>query len=63
MRGICSPSLRFRVVSQLLWSDKDREEWFSLGENNEEACGFGGANCETALAERKTGEASDQVIA
>ena len=25
--------LRSKAVSQLLWSDKDREEWFSLGEN------------------------------
>jgi hypothetical protein len=28
----------FKAVSQLLWSDKDREEWFSLGENHEKAC-------------------------
>src|ERR1700677_1833796 len=30
-----------RAVSQLLWPDKDREEWFSLGENNETGRGFG----------------------
>jgi hypothetical protein len=28
----------FKAVSQLLWSDKNREEWFSLGENHEKAC-------------------------
>jgi hypothetical protein len=27
--------MRFRAVSQLLWPDKDREEWFSLRENHE----------------------------
>jgi catechol 2,3-dioxygenase-like lactoylglutathione lyase family enzyme len=31
----------FREVSQLVWSDKDREVWFSLGENHEKACCFG----------------------
>jgi hypothetical protein len=30
----------FRAVSQLLWPDKDREVWFSLGENHEEAYRF-----------------------
>jgi hypothetical protein len=30
----------FKAVSQLLWSHKGREEWFSLGENHEEACRF-----------------------
>ena len=30
-----------RAVSQLLWSDKDREEWFSLRENHEKADRFG----------------------
>ena len=30
-----------KAVSQLLWSDKDREEWFSLGENHEKASRFG----------------------
>jgi hypothetical protein len=33
--------LRSKAVSQLLWSDKDREEWFSLGENHEKASRFG----------------------
>src|SRR5271155_5366987 len=27
-----------RAVSQSLWSEKDREEWFSLGENHDKAC-------------------------
>jgi S-disulfanyl-L-cysteine oxidoreductase SoxD len=26
--------MRFRAVSQLLWPDRDREEWFSLRENH-----------------------------
>jgi len=30
-----------RAVSQLLWSHKGREEWFSLGENHEKVLGFG----------------------
>jgi hypothetical protein len=30
-----------RAVSQLLWSDKDREVWFSLLENHEEVFRFG----------------------
>ena len=30
-----------KAVSQLLWPDKDREEWFSLGENHEKAYRFG----------------------
>jgi hypothetical protein len=29
-----------RAVSQLLWPDKDREVWFSLGENHEKAYRF-----------------------
>src|SRR5271163_4082250 len=29
------------AVSQLLWSGKDREEWFSLRENHDKACRFG----------------------
>jgi hypothetical protein len=29
-----------RAVSQLLWTEKDREVWFSLGENHEKACRF-----------------------
>jgi cytochrome c len=33
--------MRFKAVSQLLWPDKDREEWFSLGENHEKVLGFG----------------------
>ena len=32
--------MRFKAVSQLLWPDKDREEWFSLGENHEKAYRF-----------------------
>ena len=30
------------AVSQLRWPDKDREEWFSLGENHEKVLGFPG---------------------
>jgi len=30
-----------RAVSQLLWTEKDREVWFSLGENHGKACCFG----------------------
>jgi hypothetical protein len=30
----------FRAVSQLLWPDKDRDVWFSLGENHEKAYRF-----------------------
>jgi hypothetical protein len=29
-----------KAVSQLLWSYKGREEWFSLGENHERRRGF-----------------------
>jgi hypothetical protein len=29
-----------RAVSQLLWPDKDREVWFCLGENHENAYRF-----------------------
>jgi hypothetical protein len=36
-----SISLCFKAVSQLLWSRKGREEWFSLGENHERRRGFG----------------------
>ena len=35
--NIATPS---KAVSQLLWSDKDREVWFSLGENHEKAFRF-----------------------
>jgi hypothetical protein len=28
-------SIAIKAVSQLLWSHKGREEWFSLGENHE----------------------------
>jgi hypothetical protein len=31
-----------KAVSQLLWPDKDREEWFSLGENHEKVRGLPG---------------------
>jgi hypothetical protein len=34
-------SYSLRAVSQLLWSDKDREVWFSLEENHEKAYRFG----------------------
>ena len=30
-----------RAVSQLLWSEKDREVWFSLAENHEKTYRFG----------------------
>jgi hypothetical protein len=30
-----------RALSQLLWPDKGREVWFSLGENHEKVCRFG----------------------
>jgi hypothetical protein len=30
-----------KAVSQLLWPDKDREEWFSVGENHAGRRGFG----------------------
>jgi hypothetical protein len=33
--------MSIKAVSQLLlWRDKDREVWFSLEENHEEACRF-----------------------
>jgi hypothetical protein len=32
---------RYRTVSQLLWSHKVREEWFSLGENHGKLFRFG----------------------
>ena len=35
----CSAALR--AVSQLLWSHKGREEWFSVAENHERRHGFG----------------------
>jgi hypothetical protein len=36
-----TPSGWVRAVSQLLWSGKDREEWFSLRENHDKAYRFG----------------------
>jgi hypothetical protein len=33
--------LASKAVSQLLWSGKGREEWFSLGENHDELLRFG----------------------
>ena len=33
-------ALEIKAVSQLLWPDKDREEWFSLVENHEKAVRF-----------------------
>ena len=41
-----------RAVSQLLWSEKDREEWFSLRENHEKPIASVYTNCETALERR-----------
>jgi hypothetical protein len=32
--------ISFKAVSQLPWPDKDREVWFSLGENHEKAYRF-----------------------
>jgi SAM-dependent methyltransferase len=37
----CGEGHLARAVSQLLWSHKGREEWFSLGENHERRRGFG----------------------
>jgi hypothetical protein len=34
-------STALKAVLQLPWPDKDREEWFSLGENHEKVRGFG----------------------
>jgi hypothetical protein len=34
-------SVFIRAVSQLRWPHKGREEWFSLGENQERRRGFG----------------------
>jgi hypothetical protein len=39
-----------KAVSQLLWSHKDREEWFSLGENHQKLFPSVYTNCETAVA-------------
>jgi len=39
-----------KAVSQLLWSHKDREEWFSLGENHRSSFLRSTPNCETAVA-------------
>ena len=41
--GICVGLLIVleQFFSQLLWTEKDREVWFSLGENHEKACRFG----------------------
>jgi hypothetical protein len=41
-----------KAVSQLLWSGKDREVWFSLGENHERPIASVYTNCETAVARR-----------
>jgi hypothetical protein len=37
MHGIAlmASSPKYKAVSQLLWPDKDREEWFSVRENHE----------------------------
>ena len=35
------PGNALKAVSQLLFADKDREEWFSLGENHEKAYRIG----------------------
>ena len=38
MKVVSTP---LKAISQLLWPDKGREEWFSLGENHEKVPGFG----------------------
>ena len=44
----------FKADSQLLWPDKDREEWFSLGENHEKVLGFGLHQLRKPLAGERT---------
>ena len=34
-------NLLARKAAYATWADKDREEWFSLGENHEKVVGFG----------------------
>jgi hypothetical protein len=40
-RSSTATAIAHKAVSQLLWPDKDREEWFSFGENHEKTLGFG----------------------
>jgi hypothetical protein len=39
-RSVLPPRTRIQAVSQLLWPDKDREEWLVLGRNHEEVLGL-----------------------
>jgi hypothetical protein len=39
-------------VSQLLWPDKDREVWFSSGENHQKGQSLPRISCSAALVER-----------
>ena len=43
-----------RAVSQLLWPDKDREVWFSLGENHKKAYRFGLHQLRNCFSLRRT---------
>jgi hypothetical protein len=40
MHHVRSQPIPFLAISQLRWPDKDREVWFSLGENHEKAYRF-----------------------
>jgi len=40
MHHVRSQPIPFLAVSQLRWPDKDREVWFSLGDNHEKAYRF-----------------------
>jgi hypothetical protein len=44
-----------RAVLQLLWPDKDREVWFSLGENHEKAYLFDLHPLRNCFHDEKTG--------
>ena len=46
------PSTWSKAVSQLVWSRKGREEWFSLRENHERRRGFDLHQSRTALEKR-----------
>jgi hypothetical protein len=46
-----APGISSKAVSQLLWSEKDREVWFSLKENHEKAGGFGLHQLRNSLSE------------
>jgi hypothetical protein len=41
LRGLLLVDWRREAVSQLLWSDKDREVWFFLEKNHEKVYRFG----------------------